>query len=149
MPPVLSAEQRARVLEVAAAAIHDALAHATLVPPEPADLGGARARVGASFVTLERDGELLGCVGALHHTLEPGRDGVAIELGARRATFLPAVWRQLPDPVSFCRQLWRKGGFEPGAWPVGLRLARYPALEVTDPGPRRTIAPFRHTRATP
>lgn len=162
-----------------------------------------RSPVGVSFVTLERDGELLGCVGALeprrplgidvaehavaaafgdprvppidaddyaamsinvsvlgaleplavgtldalHDTLAPGRDGVAIELGARRATFLPAVWRQLPDPVSFCRQLWHKGGFEPGTWPAGLRAARYRALEVMDSGPRRRSASTAGTSA--
>ena len=48
--------------------------------------------------------------------LEPGRDGVVLELGARRATFLPQVWEKLPDKAKFLDQLALKAGGAPGDW---------------------------------
>jgi AmmeMemoRadiSam system protein A len=43
----------------------------------------------------------------------------------RRATFLPSVWRQIPDPIAFITQLQRKAGL-PDAEPFGrLRFWRY------------------------
>lgn len=42
--------------------------------------------------------------------LQPGRDGLIIELEGRRATFLPAVWEFLPEPVEFLRHLKYKAG---------------------------------------
>lgn len=48
--------------------------------------------------------------------LEPGRDGVVLELGARRATFLPQVWEKLPDKEKFLDQLALKTGGAPGDW---------------------------------
>ena len=40
--------------------------------------------------------------------LRPGVDGVVIESGWNRATFLPQVWEKLPDPHEFLKQLCRK-----------------------------------------
>ncbi|HEX6829311.1 MAG TPA: AmmeMemoRadiSam system protein A, partial [Burkholderiales bacterium] len=37
--------------------------------------------------------------------LRPGADGVVLECGARRGTFLPQVWSDLPEPRRFLRQL--------------------------------------------
>lgn len=48
--------------------------------------------------------------------LRPGRDGVVLRIGSQQATFLPQVWRQLPDKVEFLRQLARKAGADPAAW---------------------------------
>ncbi len=48
--------------------------------------------------------------------LSPGRDGVLLELGSRRATFLPQVWDKLPDKIAFLDQLARKAGGEAGDW---------------------------------
>jgi AmmeMemoRadiSam system protein A len=48
--------------------------------------------------------------------LVPGRDGVVLELGDRRATFLPQVWEKLPARVLFLEQLARKAGLPPDAW---------------------------------
>ena len=42
--------------------------------------------------------------------LQPGRDGLIIELDGRRATFLPAVWGSLPEPLAFLRCLKHKAG---------------------------------------
>ena len=56
--------------------------------------------------------------------LRPGVDGLILELGARRATFLPTVWEQLPDPREFVAQLRRKAGIS-ASWSPSLRVARY------------------------
>ncbi len=48
--------------------------------------------------------------------LRPGQDGVILEVGSGRSTFLPTVWRQIPQPEEFLRQLCRKQGAEPDAW---------------------------------
>jgi AmmeMemoRadiSam system protein B/AmmeMemoRadiSam system protein A len=159
---------------------------------------------GASFVTLRRHGELLGCIGSLSATrpladdivanaiaaatrdprfspvtreqwadadlevsvltspepldvaswdellaaLRPGTDGLIIDAGRHRATFLPAVWEQLPDPVTFCEHLWHKAGLRPGAWPSSLQVQRYQAIEISNPGAgpevRQGQRPGRH-----
>ncbi len=48
--------------------------------------------------------------------LRPGIDGVTIRLGISGATFLPQVWKQLPEPEKFLAQLCRKAGLSPTAW---------------------------------
>ncbi len=58
-------------------------------------------------------------------TLRPGVDGLVVRSGTHRATFLPAVWEQLPDPESFIAALWRKAGLPIDAWPRELQLTRY------------------------
>lgn len=40
--------------------------------------------------------------------LRPGIDGVVIERGWNRATFLPQVWEKLPDPHQFLQHLCQK-----------------------------------------
>ncbi|MFO1426547.1 MAG: AmmeMemoRadiSam system protein A [Steroidobacteraceae bacterium] len=57
--------------------------------------------------------------------LRPNEDGLVIQAGASRATFLPAVWEQLPDPVEFLRHLKIKAGWTAGDWPAGVRAFRY------------------------
>lgn len=62
---------------------------------------------------------------ALAGDLEPGVDGLVLEIGARRATFLPAVWDMLPAPSDFLRELKRKAGWTAGGLPHGARAWRY------------------------
>jgi hypothetical protein len=62
--------------------------------------------------------------------LRPGIDGLVLEDGARRATFLPEVWEQLPQPRDFVRQLKRKAGLGGDDWPQTLRFQRYTARGV-------------------
>jgi AmmeMemoRadiSam system protein A len=57
--------------------------------------------------------------------LVPGRDGVILELGARRATFLPQVWDSLPDPRRFLAELKLKAGLPADYWSADLRVSRY------------------------
>lgn len=62
---------------------------------------------------------------ALAAALRPGVDGLILEAGRRRATFLPSVWASLPDPAAFIRQLKRKAGLDEATWPDGVRVQRY------------------------
>ena len=57
--------------------------------------------------------------------LRPGIDGLVIEEGRRRSTFLPAVWESLPQPADFVRQLKQKAGLEPDYWSDQMRFQRY------------------------
>ena len=61
--------------------------------------------------------------------LRPGVDGLVIDDGAHRATFLPAVWESLREPRHFLRELFRKAGLVESAWPPRLRAWRYEVLE--------------------
>jgi len=57
--------------------------------------------------------------------LEVGTDGVLIRSGAANATFLPAMWAKLPDPLKFLRHLEAKAGLRPGHWPHPMEAWRY------------------------
>jgi AmmeMemoRadiSam system protein A len=57
--------------------------------------------------------------------LTPGRDGVILELGQHRATYLPQVWAQLPEPESFIAHLKDKAGLPEDYWSDDVRLSRY------------------------
>lgn len=57
--------------------------------------------------------------------LRPGVDGVIFEWQSHRATFLPQVWEQLPDPAAFMSALKRKAGLAPDFWADDVRLSRY------------------------
>jgi AmmeMemoRadiSam system protein A len=52
----------------------------------------------------------------LLRTLRPGVDGVILESGRRRATFLPQVWEKVPDPAEFLGMLCEKMGLAGDAW---------------------------------
>jgi AmmeMemoRadiSam system protein A len=57
--------------------------------------------------------------------LRPHIDGVVLEYGRHRSTFLPQVWEQLPAPYEFLQSLKRKAGLPADFWAEGLRLSRY------------------------
>ena len=136
---------------------------------------------GASFVTLESNGDLRGCIGSLEahrplaedvvhnaysaafrdtrfnplqahelsgltlqvsvltaptevlfqdeadllQQLVPGKDGIILEEGYHRATFLPQVWDQLPQPELFMAHLKNKAGLPSNYWSDALRIQRY------------------------
>jgi AmmeMemoRadiSam system protein A len=57
--------------------------------------------------------------------LRPGRDGLILQFGNRRSTFLPAVWEQLSEPSRFVRHLKMKAGWPADFWPAGMEAWRY------------------------
>ena len=181
------------LLDVAEASVSAGLLRGRALDPDLAGLSLSLTSHGASFVTLERGGALLGCIGSLQAVrplisdvasnayaagfvdprlpavtiedyvemdieisvlsaprpmraacvedvlaaLQPGADGVVVEAPGHRATFLPAVWRSLPEPRLFIAQLWRKAWLTPGEWPEGTVVWRYRVTEIVRPGPRR------------
>ncbi len=48
--------------------------------------------------------------------IRPGVDGIVLEEGSRRATFLPQVWEQLPDAEEFLGHLCSKMGVHADFW---------------------------------
>jgi AmmeMemoRadiSam system protein A len=65
--------------------------------------------------------------------LRPGVDGVILEDGPARATFLPQVWEQLPEPRQFLAQLKQKAGLRPDAWSPAMRLWTYAVAHWEEP----------------
>jgi len=179
-PEPLDARERALLAGVARRSLEDAFAGR----PTELDVEALPERLrrpGACFVTLEREGELRGCIGSIEArrplaedavenaraaafqdyrfapleryelaTLEihlsvltpseplpvddeadllarlvPGEDGLILEDGPHRATFLPQVWESLPEPRDFVRQLKRKAGLAPDHWSRALAFRRY------------------------
>ncbi len=70
----------------------------------------------------------------LLHKLRPHIDGVVLESGWHRATFLPQVWEQLPLPVEFLSNLCYKAGIPGDAWRyAGVKISTYQVEEFTEP----------------
>jgi len=57
--------------------------------------------------------------------LRPGVDGIVLQCGDKRGTFLPQVWESLPEPRRFLQELKRKAGLPADFWSVEIRLYRY------------------------
>ena len=64
--------------------------------------------------------------------LRPGIDGVILEAGWRRATFLPQVWEQLPEPREFLAALKHKAGLPEDYWSAQVRVARYTVAKFAE-----------------
>ena len=58
-------------------------------------------------------------------SLRPGIDGVVLECGRHRATFLPQVWEHLAQPREFLRALKSKAGLAEEFWSDAMRVSRY------------------------
>lgn len=57
--------------------------------------------------------------------LTPGKDGLILESGNHRGTFLPSVWEQLPEPKDFLKHLKIKAGMNADDWPDDIQVSRY------------------------
>ena len=68
--------------------------------------------------------------------LRPGIDGLILEEGGLRSTFLPAVWDSLPDPGEFLSRLRLKAGLPAQYWSETLTLFRYTVEEFDARDPR-------------
>ena len=53
---------------------------------------------------------------ALPAHLGSTKPGLVLKVGARRSTFLPQVWEQIPQPVDFLENLCAKQGSPQGCW---------------------------------
>ena len=61
----------------------------------------------------------------LLEVLRPSIDGLILESDTGRATFLPAVWEQIPDSAQFVRHLKMKAGWPATYWSERVRAYRY------------------------
>ncbi len=65
--------------------------------------------------------------------LRPGVDGVILQWGQHRATFLPQVWEQLPNASEFLAQLKRKAGLPADFWHPDLHVSIYQVEMFREP----------------
>jgi AmmeMemoRadiSam system protein A len=75
----------------------------------------SRVTVEVSVLTLPRP-LTYGSPEELLTRLRPNVDGVIIERGWQRATYLPQVWEKLPDPRQFLESLCMKAGLAPNCY---------------------------------
>ncbi len=64
--------------------------------------------------------------------LRPGVDGLVLECGRHRATFLPQVWESLPEPRGFVAALKRKAGLRGDFWSPEVNVSRYGVTKWTE-----------------
>jgi AmmeMemoRadiSam system protein A len=57
--------------------------------------------------------------------VRPGIDGLVFEYGHHQSTYLPQVWKDLPDAVEFLATLKQKAGLPPDFWDPEVKLTRY------------------------
>ncbi|MCB1253106.1 MAG: AmmeMemoRadiSam system protein A [Austwickia sp.] len=57
--------------------------------------------------------------------LRPFVDGLVLEYGGRRGTYLPQVWDQIPDPADFLASLVMKARLPQGFWSDDIAISRY------------------------
>jgi AMMECR1 domain-containing protein len=145
-PARLGRHERGIALTVARGAIRAAILGEPAPRLGPDVRSGALGETRGCFVTLEKAGQLRGCIGSLepHRALiediaenaraaalrllgqiRPGIDGLILRDGEHRATFLPAVWDRLTDPHRFLCELKRKAGLPLDHWSDTLLVYRY------------------------
>jgi MEMO1 family protein len=64
--------------------------------------------------------------------LRPGVDGVILECGDRRSTYLPQVWEGLSDPERFIASLKQKAGIPENTSTERCRIKRYSVLKWSE-----------------
>ena len=182
---VLGLEARRHLLGIAARSIRHGIEHGKACEVDPDRLPTALRDRRATFVTLESNRRLRGCIGSLEATrplavdvahnaraaasadprfppverdeleglgikisvlsspepmrveseadlvarLRPGIDGLIIKDRDKRATFLPSVWKGIPEPARFVRELAKKADWPTGHWSETVRVWRYTTEE--------------------
>ncbi len=79
-------------------------------------------------LTFHSEAELL-------QQLRPGIDGLILQDGYHRGTFLPSVWEQLPEKSAFLTQLKNKAGLPGNYWSDNLQVSRYTTESFSDTTP--------------
>ncbi|NOX09058.1 MAG: AmmeMemoRadiSam system protein A [Gammaproteobacteria bacterium] len=64
--------------------------------------------------------------------IRSGQDGLILEEGAYKGTFLPSVWESLPQTDIFLRHLKQKAGLSPDYWSNTLRVYRYQTIMIEE-----------------
>jgi AmmeMemoRadiSam system protein A len=177
----LEPPQRASLISVARRSIEHGLDYGRPLMVVPSEYHRDLAAERASFVTLQKLGQLRGCIGhleavqpivvdvadnafaaafrdprfpllnadewpevevhlslltvpeAMHFRdeadliaqIRASEDGLILQDGPNRGTFLPSVWESLPDPVEFLAHLKRKAGLPAHHWSRQIEIYRY------------------------
>jgi len=182
----LSTDDKNCLLQTARKSIDYGLQHHRALPVEINEYNDLLKTQGASFVTLNLNKQLRGCIGTLEahqplitdvsehayaaafedprfpkvtkeevnlleisisiltspaaiqftsekdllSQLIPNVDGIILESGFHKATFLPAVWEQLSNAEDFINHLKIKAGLDKHEWPDNLKISRYQAISI-------------------
>ncbi len=82
--------------------------------------------------------------------LRPHVDGVVLRQGLSRATFLPQVWENVPEPEQFLALLCQKLGARPDAWRrEHLQVETYQVEEFREPEFEEARAGLDHPAERP
>ncbi len=178
---LLTKAQQQQLLQTAKDSIAYGLKHGQALPISSEDYAPELQEIRASFVTLEIQHQLRGCIGMLDavrplivdiadnafaaafrdhrfpavseadytqleihlsiltkpklisfyseedllRQIRPNIDGLILQEGDQRGTFLPSVWESLPEPSDFLRQLKQKAGFSSDYWSDLIKVFRY------------------------
>ena len=184
--PSLSPDDRATLLRVATDSIAHGLRSGRPLPVDVETFATALQPMRATFVTLEIDHHLRGCIGMLEavrpmvedvaynafdaafndprfapvnateqqqldihisilsvpepmqfesaddllRQIRPGIDGLILQDGAHRGTFLPSVWESLADAPTFLAHLKGKAGLPVDYWSDTIHVSRYTAESI-------------------
>ena len=88
-------------------------------------------RVEVSLLSASRPIDVADEAGLIR-ALVPCVDGVVLEFGRHRATFLPQVWESLDEPRRFLDALKRKAGLPADFWHAQIRFSRYSVTKWTE-----------------
>jgi hypothetical protein len=177
----LSAEDQRSCLQIAHESIEHGLQKNSALQVIASEYSSDLQQHLASFVTLHKNGELRGCIGALEayqplindiaehaysaafqdprfpalqdneyeqleieisvlgkpermtfdseenllQQIRPNIDGLILEFENNRGTFLPSVWKQLPDKKEFLNHLKIKAGLSQKWWDDTVKISRY------------------------
>jgi AmmeMemoRadiSam system protein A len=64
--------------------------------------------------------------------LQPGIDGLLMEDGQYRSTFLPKVWEKIDSPTDFLQHLMTKAGLPADYWSQTIQFSRYHTVSFTE-----------------
>lgn len=108
--------------DVSANAVAAATRDHRFSPLQAGELGRTRIEVSllsaSSAIEFESEAHVL-------NQLRPGVDGLILQYGQQRGTFLPQVWDQLPQAKNFLTALKHKAGLPADFWAADLQLSRY------------------------
>lgn len=177
-------EEKSTLLDTARKSIAYGLQHQRALPVDTKNYSALLQANGASFVTLNLNQQLRGCIGTLEayqplindvsehayaaafqdprfsavteteaeqleihisiltpgkemnftseenllEQLRPGVDGIILQDGFHKATFLPSVWEQLTQPADFLNHLKVKAGLSKNHWSDNLKISRYQTI---------------------
>lgn len=65
--------------------------------------------------------------------LRPHQDGVLLRYGRHQGTFLPQVWKSLPEPHDFLSELRQKARLPANFWSPELEVYRYTVQKFIEP----------------